>query len=68
MFSLRLPKCLGTWEPLVEDLVRSRTPERLTKSQSVLGGSWDLVSKARSTLIGVVGNYRLSYLIYNPNY
>ena len=34
----------------------------------VLGGSEDLVSKVISTLIGVISNYRYSYLIYNPSY
>ena len=37
-------------------------------STSVLGGSWDLVSKVISTLIGVIGNYKYSYLPYNPSY
>ena len=32
------------------------------------GGSWDLVSKVISTLIGVIIKYNHSYLIYNPNY
>ena len=35
---------------------------------SVLGGSWDLVSKVISPLIGVISNYKYSYLIYNPSY
>ena len=34
--------------------------------RSVLGGSWDLVSKVISTLIGVISNYKYSYLSYNP--
>ena len=34
----------------------------------VLGGSWDLVSKVISPLIGVISNYKYSYLIYNPSY
>ena len=34
----------------------------------VLGGSGDLVSKVISTLIGVISNYKYSYLIYNPSY
>ena len=38
------------------------------KSQTLLGGSWDLVSKVISPLIGVIGNYKYSYLIYNPSY
>ena len=28
----------------------------------LLGGSWDLVSKVISTLIGVISNYKYSYL------
>ena len=35
---------------------------------SVLGGSWDLVSKNISTLIGVESTYKYGYLIYNPSY
>ena len=35
---------------------------------SVLGGSLFLVSKVISTLIGVINNYKYSYLIYNPTY
>ena len=36
---------------------------------SILGGALgDLVSKVISTLIGVISNYRYSYLIYNPSY
>ena len=34
----------------------------------VLGGSWDLVSKVISTLIGVISTYKYSYLIYNLTY
>ena len=34
----------------------------------LLGGSWDLVSKVISTLIGVISNYKYSYLVYNPIY
>ena len=34
----------------------------------LLRGSWDLVSKVISPLIGVIGNYKYSYLIYNPSY
>ena len=34
----------------------------------LLGGSWDLVSKVKSTLIGVISSYKYSYLIYNPTY
>ena len=35
---------------------------------SLLGGSWGLVSRIRSTLIGVISNYSCSYLTYNPTY
>ena len=35
---------------------------------SLLGGSWDLVSRVISTLIGVISNYNCTYLTYNPNY
>ena len=35
---------------------------------SLLGGSWDLVSKVIRTLIGGISNYNYSYLIYNPSY
>ena len=34
----------------------------------LLGGSRDLVSKVISPLIGVISNYKYSYLIYNPSY
>ena len=34
----------------------------------ILGGSWDLVSKVLSTLIGVISSYKYNYLIYNPTY
>ena len=34
----------------------------------LLGGSWDLVSKVISALIGVVSNYKYSYPIDNPSY
>ena len=34
----------------------------------VLGGSWDLVSRVISTLIGVISNYNCSYLPCNPTY
>ena len=34
--------------------------------QGVLGGSWDLVSKVISTLIGAISNYKYSYHNYNP--
>ena len=40
----------------------------LPRFQSVLGGSGDLVSKVISPLIGVISNYKYSYLIYNPSY
>ena len=34
----------------------------------ILGGSWDLVSRVISTLIGVISNYNYSFLTYNPSY
>ena len=36
--------------------------------QGILGGSWDLVSKVVSTLIGVISSYKYSYPNYNPSY
>ena len=38
------------------------------RSYTLLGGSWDLVNKVISTLIGVTSNYKYSYLNYNPSY
>ena len=38
----------------------------VTSGFRVLGGSWDLVSRVISTLIGVKGKYNCSYLTYNP--
>ena len=35
---------------------------------NLLGGSWDLVSKVISTLIGVISSYKYSYPNYNPSY
>ena len=35
---------------------------------SILGGSWDLVSRVISTLIGIISNSHYSYLTYNPSY
>ena len=35
---------------------------------AVIGGSWDLVSMATSTLSGVISNYMYSYLNNNPGY
>ena len=34
----------------------------------LLKGSWDLVSKVISTLIGVISSYKYIYLTYNPSY
>ena len=46
-----------------------RVPQRFpVKERGLLGGSWDLVSKVISTLIGVISNCNYSYPIYNPNY
>ena len=35
---------------------------------AILGGSWDLVSRVISTLVGVISNYNYSCLTYNPSY
>ena len=35
---------------------------------TLLGGSWDLVSRVISTLIGVISKYNYSYLSYNLSY
>ena len=35
---------------------------------TLLGGSWDLVSKVISTLVAVIFRYNYSYLIDNPDY
>ena len=43
-------------------------PIRMLAWLSLLGGSWDLVSKVISTLIGVKSSYKYSYLIYTPTY
>ena len=37
-------------------------------NRRLLGGSGDLVSKVISALIGVISNYKNSYLIYNLAY
>ena len=42
--------------------------QRFLRTKRLLGGSGDLVSKVISTLIGVISNYKYSYLIYNPSY
>ena len=35
----------------------------------LLGGSWELVTKVTSTLIGVISSYyKYSYPNYNPSY
>ena len=59
----------------METIGRSPTPSTAivhtsppTDQTIVLGGSWDLVSKVISPLIGVISNYKYSYLIYNPSY
>ena len=36
--------------------------------QGLLEGSWDLVSMVISTLIGLISNYKYSYLNKNPSY
>ena len=35
---------------------------------TLLGGSWDVVSKVIGTLVGVICRYKYSYLMYNPSY
>ena len=34
----------------------------------VLGGSWDLATRGRSTLIGVISRYSYNDRTYNPTY
>ena len=55
-------------EPGLNEPKLSGTLPLDTNPQPLLGGSWDLVSKVISTLIGVISNYKYSYLIYNPTY
>ena len=38
------------------------------RKETLLGGSWDLVSTGISTLTGVITSYKYSYLIYNHSY
>ena len=35
---------------------------------ALLGGSWDLVSKVISSLIGVISSYKYNYPNSNPSY
>ena len=44
------------------------TPTRNPSKPTLLGGSWDLVSKVISTINGVISRYKYSYLNYNPSY
>ena len=46
----------------------SPKPGKRERRLSLLGGSGDLVSKVISPLIGLISNYKYSYLIYNPSY
>ena len=39
-----------------------------TLHPTILKGSRDLVSMVMSTLIGVVGNHKTSYLNFHPSY
>ena len=41
---------------------------RQQKLGVTLRGSWDLVSRAISTLTEVISRYNYSHLIYNPTY
>ena len=43
-------------------------PNLRVQPRGILGGSWDLVSRVISTLIGVISKYNYSYLTYNPTY
>ena len=53
---------------LIDVLLLYGLQARNTTWATILGGSWDLVSKVISTLIGVISSYMSSYLIYNPTY
>ena len=56
----------GVWEYWLDLKVCDEGP--LISFILILGGSRDLVSEVISTLIGVISNYKCSYLIYNPSY
>ena len=66
----------GSAEPvetreLILALRISQMQQRVQKVFSgldILGGSGVLVSKVTSTLIGVISNYKYSYLMYHRNY
>ena len=47
---------------------RPRAEEKEVRTQICLEDPGTLVSKVISTLIGVISNYKYSYLIYNPSY
>ena len=53
---------------LEEAAQRERALREQVRRETVLGGSWDLVSTVISTLSGVISNYKYSYLNYNPIY
>ena len=57
---LRTRKMLGSH--------KSGSSKVMMAPRRLLGGSWDLVSKVISTLIGVITKYNYSYLISNPSY
>ena len=54
--------------PAVVTAAFTNPKPEIPKPSTLLGGSWDLVSKVISTLIGVISSYMSSYLIYNPTY
>ena len=43
-------------------------PRALSFKSLILGGSWDLVNRVISALIGVISSYKYSYPNYNPSY
>ena len=63
VFSLTLRLLTGSWA------FWGRVSALGARSLRVPGGSWDLVSKVLSTLIGVISSsYKYSYPNYNPSY
>ena len=55
---IQCPKVINLWDDV------GIVPPK----EGLLGGSWDLVSKVISALIGVISSYKYSYPIYNPSY
>ena len=49
-------------------VLQTRKGLRFRLGRYILKGSGDLVSKVISPLIGVISNYKYSYLIYKPSY